>query len=296
MRTELLDVKIAVVSRFFREFFKTPHDWVVELVAQYKQYGNLPLFPTAIADYYDDPRDKEVALVATLCMDWDKDTIYTQMQHLRRLMGEHPWEWFANREFISLSVGNMQQNSLDGTRTCKFWKIAKTMQCLYEELKITLGGFRRMEEVFPEGRTNAYGSHFDFFAEKVGKACKMKNMSYKASVIELVLRTSDGIGCGLWTGYPYLQKCPVSVDLCVFLQQWIPDYNYRTWDYDKTLRLLGLEYDYDFFYFWMAWEELSRRNPAGCSRFLTIFYSRYTKRMFMKPYTWRNIFPEIDFG
>ena len=69
--------------------------------------------------------------------------------------------------------------------------------------------------------------------------------------------------------------------------------------FDEAVKMFRFENDYDFFYFYLAWEELSRRNPRECSRYASIYMKRYNEGSFLVKANWfgktKGIVPKIDF-
>jgi hypothetical protein len=87
-------------------------------------------------------------------------------------------------------------------------------------------------------------------------------MEYKRGVVEVILRSSDGLGRNLWPTAPRKIKCPRSDALSVYMRTWFPYWRSRMWTWDEAIGLFGLEHDYDFFYAFLAHKELEKRNPT----------------------------------
>lgn len=280
-----------VASSFFKAFVKPVSPWLRELVARYKEMGEFAEFPTYIADFYTGRRDREIALLSTLCMDWGGD-VYSQVYAMRTILGGSPWEWFYNRLFVSLSVGSEQDNVLDGGGA-EYWKIARLFDCIHD-VCVKSRTFE-LEQCFSKGKGRMQESTFERFAEQVCKRIEYQDgWMFKANVIELVLRSSDGIGLGLWKSCKGGEKCPRNGELVDFLRIWINDFS-SVWDFDDSVDCFGFEKRSDFFYFWMAWTRLSRLRPKECSRFSTVFWKRYDERNRMPPSGWKRYLPTIDF-
>ena len=282
-------------ARFFTEFSKYHREWMKELVARYMERGEFPFFPTFITGYYDNADDKVVAALSTLCMDWSRDDVMQQMTYMRELMGERPYEWVMSRAFVTLSFGDRQNKLVNGKSGLSYWRIARFFSELYDFCD---GGKKTLRKCFPSGKANAYGTRMGFFAEKVANSCGLKHTLFKAGVVELVLRTSDGIGDGVWATDPQKVKTPVSSDLTAFMKVWFPDYNNRNWSFSEAVALFGLEREYDFFYAWLAWEDLKKWNREECVRYSTVYLQRYKKGQ-LKIKTWwvgkYGFMPEIRF-
>lgn len=282
-----------VIGRYFTELIKPIQPWMMQMLAAYKEQGDYPLFPTFIEGYYQNSRDKEIALVSTLCMNWERN-IYQQVTDMRHIMGDSPWEWFSQRLFTTISTGKNQNKTLDCCMI-KYWQIARLFDMLYTLWK-QKGRPPGLKKCFYPRRTAKAVSAFESFAEVTSKAIHYSRCTrYKANVIELVMRTSDGIGVGLWGECKAGDKCPRSGKVRKFLKMWVNDYSVGYWDFDTTIRWFGFKRDADFFYFWMAWTRLSRISPKECSRFSTVFWNRYDERKLFSERRWRDFLPTINF-
>ena len=134
---------------------------------------------------------------------------------------------------------------------------------------------------------------------EVEKICELDDVEYKQRVIELVLRTSDGIGRNLWPTTPSKVKCPNSVALRKYMKSWFPDWSRKMWPWDEAVKLYNLEHDYDFFYSWLAYKELERLYPLACKQYTTRYQKRWESGMCFAPRDWRikdrGRQPEINF-
>ena len=282
----------AVRERFFLEFAHYHLKWLHELTAAYKERGIFPVFPTQIIEYYPDRRDKEVAAFTALVMEWYNGGELAQIRSLRELMGEHPYEWLTSREFVTLSTGSVMQRSIDGAHFIKWWMVARVFDMLYDRCNKD-GEILLPSKVFR-------GSMFADFCRDVGEAVgNKKKMDYMRGVTELVLRTSDGLGRGLWGNSPHGVKCPVNGDVKAFMLKWFPDFKIKLWTWDEAVRLFGFEKDTDFFYAYLAYKELCQVQPTACSKYLARYTGRWESGRTYKACDWtvkvRGIFPEIKF-
>ena len=280
------------VDGFMMEFTKYVRPWFTELVSTYKEYGEFDVYPTVIADYYPDRRDKVVALMSTLCMDWKKESILQQVHSMIAIMGSHPYEWFKSREFVMMSIGRDQDNTLDGGGAA-YWKMARLFDRLYEMCKrkrtFSLG------MVFPPRKTTDGKSRLERFASSFLEEVEYDTgWEFKTNVIELVLRTSDGLGRGLWKNSKSGEKCPRRSEIYAFMKVWVSDYS-RTWDFKQCVGWFGLEHEHDFFYLWMAWKRLVQLRPKECSKFSNVFVNRYNDRLMVVKWKWMDYLPKIDF-
>lgn len=271
-----------VRERFFADFAVFHIRWMRKLVEKYKERGIYPVFPTQIAEYYSSPKDKETAIMSALCMDWDNGREIEQISSMRRILGEHPYEWFVNREFVSLSIPREQDNHIDGCAFCRYWRIAKLYDMLYVACKRKDGKLRSFSEVFSKGDA------FADFCDKYADTCGYIGIRYPRMVIELVLRSSDGIGRRLWPTTPRRIKCPVRDKIRGFLGSWFPDYYTKYWPFAEAVTLFRLEHDYDFFYAYLAWQDLCEVDPLACKQYLVRYQSRYKRGVVLENFYWRK--------
>ena len=283
-------IKKAVRERFFDEFSESHREWLRELVVKYKKRGIFPVFPTQIIEYYNSDEDKEFAVFSALCMNWNNGNELEQIADMRRIIGDHPTKWFVNREFVTISIGREQKHYIDGNRGGNYWKIAKVYDLLYQACQDN-GMLRYPSDVF---RT----ASFKDFCDQVSQICQIPDMDHKRSIIELVLRTSDGIGRNLWPTAPRKVKCPVSVELSGYLRKWFPDWWCGLWSWDEAVHLFKLKHDYDFFYACLAYKELCETDPIGCRKYATRYQYRWNNQLLYPRRYWLGAFriaPKIEF-
>lgn len=290
--SEPLDKAVAKNTRqkFFLEFSASHSEWLRELVSKYKERGEYPIIPTQIIEYYPEKSDKEIAIFSAFCMNWENGNELEQIASLRRIMGAHPAKWFADREYTSLSIGREMNNTIDGYAEGRYWKIAKVFDMLFE-LSFDGRGVRYPSDVFKK-------ESFEEFCDEISSFCKIKDMEYKRGVVEVILRSSDGLGRNLWPTVPRNIKCPRSDALSVYMRTWFPYWRSRMWTWDEAIGLFGLEHDYDFFYAFLAHKELEKRNPEGCKKYLQRYQSRWKQQQLFSRKYWlgsQRIAPEINF-
>ena len=123
-----------------------------------------------------------------------------------------------------------------------------------------------------------------------------ENADTKSRLMRLVLETSDGIGRGAWASNPRYIKCPLTKPVKYLLETFFPLRQYR--DPDAAIKLFGFKRDYDFFYAALAYNDLQKRNPKGCSRLATVFQKRYDEGNLLRVHYWTSerdgILPKLD--
>ena len=299
-KQERAEIRSRNIGKYFRDFAKHHLDWLHKLTERYKARADFPMIPMAVLpSYYTDKKDREIAAFATLLL--KDDASFEQIQELHELLGDSPWEWFRKREFVHLSVGRTQDRRTGGISN---WKIANLFNRLWELVRespevLCLHGIRIPDEYMPvltivDRISKETRCDYFYGLTYLVEDCCVGNYFYNLRLFLLVLGSSDGFGIGLWDIDPLEIKSPLTSDLRTFIRTWFPDQK-RYGSLDDAIRLFGFERDSDFFYAVLAYKELQRRNPKGCSRYATAYqrwYSDCTKR---KPHKWREIQPEIEF-
>ena len=293
-KMENAQIRSRNIGKFFQEFAVHHLTWLHDLTDRYKAAGEFPMMPMAVlSSYYNDVKDKEIAAFATLLL--KEDASYEQIEELHAMLGDSPWEWFRLREFVTLSTGRTSDLRTGGISN---WKIANLFNRLWNIIRsspevLCLHSLRIPENYLPVLTAVdriSKETHLDYFCALtyLVESCNVGDYFYKLRLLLMVLGTSDGFGTGLWYIAPHELKCPLTHDLRVFIGTWIPDYK-RIGSLDECIRLFGYERECDFFYAWLAYKELQRRNPAACSRYATFYHRWYESGNKRKPHEWKEI-------
>lgn len=296
---EISAVRKKNVADYFLNTSRWHREWLKELATRYKARGDFPIMPlTLLPSYYDSQQDKEVAIFAALLFN-DGDNTLERVSSFRKMFGKSPWEWFEQRKFVGLSLGRNRNKQTGGIQN---WKIANLFGRLWDECHVVT--YEIPSEQIKQTFVRPLGvqvdliakaqrcSYFDVLTYMLEDGC-VGNYFYKLRLFLQILACSDGFSLGLWSVDPSGLKCPLTHDLRVFLQTWFPDY--RTFgSIDDAIRLFGFERDCDFFYAYLGYKELQKRNPKECSECATKYMNWYENGYKKKPYQWREIVPEID--
>ena len=297
---ELSELRKKNVGEYFENFTRHHRPWLHELAQRYKERGEFPMMPmTLLPSYYTNVQDKEIAVCAGLLLN-DGDKTLEHVQAFRKMMGDSPWKWFETRSFVSLSLGKNQHKRIGGVEG---WKIARLFDKLWNECHILTyeipsidvkESFVRPIGIQVELIAKAQQcSYFDVLTYMLEDCC-VGNYFYKLRLFLQILVCSGGFSLGLWDNDPCGLKCPLTSDLRLFLQTWFP--NYRTFgSVDDSIRLFGFERETDFFYAYLGYKELQKRNPMRCKLYATKYTDWYDGGIKKKPYQWREIIPEIPF-
>ena len=296
---EISAVRKKNVGDYFLNTSRWHREWLKALAERYKARGEFPVMVlTLLPSYYDSIQDKEVAIFAALLFNDGENTL-ERVSAFRQMFGKSPWEWFEQRKFVGLSLGRNRNKQTGGIHN---WKIANLFGRLWNECHIVT--YEIPSEKIKQTFVQPIGVQVDLIAKTqrcsyfdvltyMLEDCSVGNYFYKLRLFLQILACSDGYSLGLWSVDTSELKCPLTHDLRVFLQTWFPDY--RTFgSIDDAIRLFGFERDCDFFYAYLGYKELQKRNPKRCSEYATKYMSWYEGGYRKKPYQWRAILPEIE--
>lgn len=276
------------VRDYFLRYSQAVRPWLKELAEKYKAKGEFPLMPIQILpSYYNGLQDKEIAAFVALLIP-DTENVLKNIGEFRQMLGESPWEWFKNRGFVRLGIGRVQDKRTGGVFN---WKIAKLMDRLWGEgcgTTATYTTFGQAIKKFAERQRCSYFGVLTYLVED----CGVGDYFYKLRLLLMIVATSDGLGLGLWSVDPSELKCPLTTDLRTFVSTWFPDYR-RFGSVDDAIHEFGLDRDCDFFYAYLAYKELQKRNPKVCSKFATTYIRWFALGARKKPFQFREILPEI---
>lgn len=295
IKEDIQRLKEKNISDYFLSTSRYHRPWLLELSKQYKNAGIFPVMAmTLLPSYYEQQEDKEVAIFASLLLPVDDDNVLVKVGAFKEMLGASPWEWFEQRKFVGLSLGRNRDKLTGGIRN---WKIANLFGRLWDECHIVT--YEIPSYVRPLGVQVSLiakaqrCSYFDVLTYMLEDCC-VGNYLYKLRLFLQILACSDGFSLGLWSVDPSELRCPITHDLRVFLQTWFPDY--RTFgNIDDAIRLFGFERDYDFFYAYLGYKELQKRNPKECSGYATKYLNWYENATIKKACEWRRCLPKIDF-
>lgn len=255
LKAQEREVKKKNTRDFWMEFTEFFRSWLHELTRKYKERGEFPVMACwLLPSYYTDDKDIEIAAFASLLIR-DSERQQEYIRGFREMFNDKPWQWFRSRGFVNLGMGRLRDERTGGVNN---GKVAEYFGMLYDYWRVREDNLSRMMT--------------DFFGEERGLI--------KERLLRLVLGASDGFSLGLRSVAPPDLKCPPTDDVRAFLREFVPEYGVRgrgggLFSFDEAVSLFGFERDCDFFYAVLAYKELQRRNPKGCSRLATVFQKRY---------------------
>ena len=282
-----------IAAEYFTSFAKPHIPWLKELARRYKSNGEFRLMPCAILpSYYEDPLDKEIAAIAGLLI-YD-DGYFARIPAFRELLGEHPRKWFDNREFVALSLGPVQNKRVGGVVN---WRIARLFDKLWH--KLYPDETRRIPRCKTIGELVyrlSFEKHRTMFETLsiICNDCGVRDHPYKLRLFLMIMGTSDGVGIDLWNVNDDELGCPISYSVQKFVASWFPNWR-KVGGIDKAISLFGFDRECDFFYAYMGYKELQKRNPDGCRRYATRYASWFANYTITDNSNWKRIQPYIPF-
>ena len=271
-----------LVTKWFLEYSDLHVKWLHELKDKWLERGVFTIDPSIIADYYVDKRDKEVALFASLLIATG-GRCYDRVQTYRKMMGNHPWEWFKNRGFVAV------EDVWHGE--------AKRIFAYFNELWencFKYGSYPSIEACVKE-LMRICGISYVEAIEKTIANDYVHVKKTRLAHLTLVLSNAETFGRCVWDITRADVKYPITDGLKAFLRTWMPDYHKCGKDYEDYPVLFGMD-SVDFYFSYLAYEDLSIFRPTECSRYSSWYNIVYSNKSHYKPYVWMRKMPKIIFS
>lgn len=294
---ETQEIRKKNVTEFFKDFSRLHREWLQALADKVKERGEFGIHKFMLADYYQQLKDKELALFVSLIVSENGD-ILQQVGHLRELLGDSPTNMYNSRSFVRFGIGKNRDKRINGSQQ-PMWKLANVLSRVWDIEHPTVGGHAptvwkdytdfesEVLQTMRTTRTNAFGALTHFLSD-IGVGQFYWNLNFLA----LRLFRCDGLGMSLWGRGDEELLCPWNSELTLFLKTWFPDYR-RVGTPEFCVKQFELRDDVDFFYAWLGYKELQKKKPKECSKLATTYHNWYESGLKRKPYQWREILPEI---
>lgn len=223
--------------------------WLHELSKRYKDRGEFPPYAVRLLPlYYTEPRDKEVAVLASILIN-ERGNVASRVADFRMMLGDSPYDWLRSRAYTNLGLGNKMDLM---TGKCVNRRIAEYFDLLHDN-------WAERQEKLP----------------MIIKSVFQKQFCYeRLNTLRLVLGAPDGLGLDLWATMPPGPQCPLTSDAKTLLVSFFPDYR-RYGTPDEAIRLFGFDRDSDFLYAALAWKELCVSKTSQCLRLIKSFQAKY---------------------
>lgn len=266
---------------FFQRFIERWHGPLLQEIAdRYKARGIFPTWPEYILPaFYQDETDRVIAVLAGMLVD---DAL-----PVRDVMGEHPYDWFRQRGFVLMSVGDGQNGRTGGTLN---WRIAAFFNELHD---LTLQGRVSIERSLA-GEAARMAVTLEEAVIETGRVAGVDIDPVRARTALAVLSPTDGLGTSLWHSCPFAVRNPLTSDVKRFLGYWWPG-KPRAVSADDAIALFGLQNDLDFLYAALGWEEMVESDREKCRDYVKFYQLWFGKGWMSRPYRWREVLPEVRF-
>lgn len=245
-----------------------------DMVSQYKERGIFPSMPYEIADYYEDPNDKVIAiLLGTLILSRNRHNVYIgrQKESLRIMLGEHPWrDLFCNRGYVTLSTTEEREKKFDFSSPIKNYQISKIVDSMWQAWDAhcdkrhtkTLGTV--FKEIVDSGDT-PHGAMIKLVDTRF-----IKEPSERIDEALMALCETDGISYRLWNleGENKRLLCPNTKAIRNFVENIAPDFSRIGFDINDIAVMHGLKKATDLWYLNQAYQSVFFSDPAAWRKYL----------------------------
>ena len=294
---DFAETRKKMVSDYFKNFSIYHREWMQKLADKVKERGEYGIHRFMLADYYQNPKDKELALMASLVIS-ENDNILMQVEHLKQLLTDDPTSWYNDRGFVSLGINKNRTKTINGSGQ-PMWKLANVFGRVWDIEHPTVAGHAptiymdqtdfesEVLTTIRNNRTNAWGA-LTYYLTDVG----IGHFYWSLNFLALRLFRRDGLGMGLWGRGDEELLCPWNSELSLFLKTWFPDFR-RVGTPEFCVKQFELRDDLDFFYAWLGYKELQKRNPKACSEYSTKYLRWYDLGIKKRPSQMKEIMPEI---
>lgn len=265
-----------IVSSTFREYASFHIQWLHELMNKWLESPVKEVYPWSIADYYEDERDKEVAVFASMTISIGKDC-HDKIWSLMRKMGGSPWKWFCTRSFVC-AIGKGKDDRLQNL-----------MDFLWDDgfADGSLKSIRERIEMLPYFQNNNYGAALELMLDRGG----LWEFCDKASLAVLVLGNAGRVGKHIWD----TNDTPIPKIRLVrkFLEKWFPDWE-KCGSMENAVAQFGVTSP-DFLCMALAYGEARNANRSKYIKYEMKYKRGYLNKNFKKRTIWEALFPQISF-
>ena len=243
--------------RFLSEFAVYHYDWLRRIGAAWKERGEYDFDRFALMDYYTEPKDVELAGYVSL-LTTDNQRLHDQVTDLYNIIGDHPWPWFQERAFITLSLPDVAHERIIGG--------SRTKADLFNLLDWVWGFF------FDHGepRTSLSG------------IVNIQDEPYMTAMLNMRLTKHDGIGRGVRPDDGEEMPCPMNRPMLELIRTFYPCYgchglrvSYNT--ADDVLQFMGFDDPTEFVYTFQGYQRMQQLMPEAMQRNEKYFNRRFAQ-------------------
>lgn len=270
--------KIAITKKNMTEwysYFASCHNMCMRhILTRYKERGDFGVSPMLLADRYENEKDKEVALVASLFVrSMDIDMILSDCNTIAEIITDRPYIWLCKRGFVALDDPTVRTRRVCGGTT--MGDIATVMQKLWE----IYSDYGTLERYCHSSEVSANPSemlvkklvNFGIGYRRVSIGDKV----FRCSLILARLSCKDGMGLGLWEE-PVKNLFPIDKCVRTYLKNFFFDRSDFT--LGEKLSLMGMKDGMELYYASHAYKEMMSENPKEYHRYESFFSKWLSKR------------------
>lgn len=277
---ETANCREVMQRRFLADFAQYHYAWLIEIGKRWKARGEYSFDRFSLMDYYTDGKDIEAAGYISL-LTYDNPKLPEQIAELHNIIGDHPWDYIENRDFIVLSNPYVANEVLPGSMRRKY--------DLFNLLDWVWG---------------FYFDHSEPLTTLKG-IVKIQEEQYAFDMLKMRMTKRDGIGKGVWPDDDDEMACPISNDMLKLIRIFYPKGDISGLPLDANiandvLQFIGFDDPTEFVYTYQGYRRMERLMPEAMERNEKIFQKRFRERNLLDTMhhclsEMKKIIPEIRF-
>lgn len=230
------------------------YPWLLRIAEKYKSEGISPTDTFVLHSYYQDLKDKEIALIMAMTLKYKEgdDLMYTISQ-LKDLLGEHPYQTLVDRQFIHWHKN--EDNPFAKKRLICFEKYMNYIYNLYKAKE-----WKPLMQIVEEMKYPV-----NVCLDMLFKGLPIENRGRRIMNTSIILATSEGFGENLWDNECLkVFALPEFPDMNKFVTTFYPPYNRPTYvvDGQDFVEFVGFLNTEDAYFAFLAYEKLWKAHPG----------------------------------
>ena len=291
-RRENREITKRNLAEYYENFARWHIPWIRELTSRYLSEGDFGVHPLLIAGRYNNPKDIEVALVASVLIRASEvDKVLDNIQKMAETITESPYRWLSERGFVPLFDPKLRYTNLfNGLKYGKLAVLMSNLYDLYSEFE-TLEHFMKWQGA-KEVPAETLASQLQYWHSDDGRV-KIGDLTFPITLVLAYLSRRDGIGAGIWSE-EVSNLHPEDASVKSFVNTFFfPRCKYFT--REERTALMGFKDGMELYYATLAYNTLRKEKPEECNRYEKLFRSRLMRRCNFdrKGVDMREIIPKV---
>lgn len=229
------------------------YPWLRRIAEKYKSEGVIPLDTFVLHSYYQDLKDKEVALMMALTIRIaEGEDLMSAIMYVKELLGQHPYDTLRERLFI-----HWHREELNPFAQKKILRYERCMSYIYKMFETNK--WKPLKEIVDDMKYP-----INVCLELLLKGLPVEDRGRRIMNTSIVLASSEGFGENLW-GYECLKAfaLPEFPDMNKFVAIFYPPYNRPTYviDGNDVIEFLGFTHTEDIYFAFLAYEKIRNKYP-----------------------------------